>query len=68
MSVVLIFKGIYGREMFETWYRMTIMLQSGFDVTSGITHQFAIDDFEEGFRIMYLGKSAKVILEWNEEV
>ncbi len=61
-------KGSYGREMFETWYRMAIMLQSGFDVTPVITHQFAIDDFEQGFRIMYLGKSAKVILEWNEEV
>ncbi len=54
--------------MFETWHRMAIMLQSGFDVTPVITHQFAIDDFEEGFRIMYLGESAKVILEWNEEV
>lgn len=61
-------KGIYGREMFETWHRMAIMLQSGPDVTPVITHQFAIDDFEEGFRIMCSGKSAKVILEWDEEV
>jgi len=57
-------KGIYGREMFETWYKMVSLLQSGLDISSVVTHHFAIDDFQKGFDIMQSGKSGKVILEW----
>ncbi|WP_366945180.1 L-threonine 3-dehydrogenase [Desulfoluna sp.] len=57
-------KGIYGREMFETWYKMTSMLQSGLDISPVITHRFRIDDFQKGFDIMRSGDSGKVILEW----
>ncbi len=60
----LIMKGIYGREMFETWYKMTTMLQSGLDVTPVITHRFGIDDFQKGFDAMASGQCGKVILEW----
>lgn len=60
----LILKGIYGREMFETWYKMTSMLQSGLDLLPVITHHFPIGDFREGFEVMKSGKSGKVILEW----
>jgi threonine 3-dehydrogenase len=58
-------KGIYGREMFETWYKMTTMLQSGLDIAPVITHRLKIDDYEEGFRAMKAGHSGKVILEWT---
>ena len=61
----LMLKGIYGREMFETWYKMASMLQSGLDVAPAITHRFAIDDFEQGFEIMRSGQSGKVILDWT---
>lgn len=57
-------KGIYGREMFETWYKMVSLLQSGLDISAIITHQFAIDDFQQGFDVMGSGQSGKVILEW----
>ncbi|MBV1908546.1 MAG: L-threonine 3-dehydrogenase [Kangiellaceae bacterium] len=57
-------KGIYGREMFETWYKMVSLLQSGLDISPIITHQFEIDDFQQGFDIMGSGQSGKVILEW----
>jgi len=57
-------KGIYGREMFETWYKMTTMLQSGLDISQVITHRFPIDDFEKGFEIMRSGQSGKVLLDW----
>jgi len=57
-------KGIYGREMFETWYKMVSLLQSGLDISPIITHQFKIDDFQKGFDIMGSGQSGKVILEW----
>ncbi len=58
-------KGIYGREMFETWYKMSSMLQSNLDITPVITHRFKIDDFQKGFDIMRTGQSGKVILDWN---
>ncbi|MGY0216834.1 L-threonine 3-dehydrogenase [Endozoicomonadaceae bacterium StTr2] len=58
-------KGIYGREMFETWYKMSSMLQSGLNIDPIITHQFHVDEFEEGFEIMASGKSGKVILNWD---
>ncbi|MEE8500049.1 MAG: L-threonine 3-dehydrogenase [Kiloniellales bacterium] len=61
----LTIKGIYGREMFETWYKMTTMLQSGLDITPIITHRLGIDDYEEGFQIMRSGQSGKVILDWS---
>ena len=60
----LTIKGIYGREMFETWYKMASMLQSGLDVTPVITHRFAANDYLEGFRTMGSGQSGKVILDW----
>ncbi len=61
----LLIKGIYGREMFETWYKMTSMLQSGLDISKVITHHFHVDDFERGFEVMEKGNSGKVILEWR---
>lgn len=62
---MLTIKGIYGREMYETWYQMTVMLQSGLDISSVITHRFPYQDFEKGFEIMNSGNSGKVILDWN---
>jgi threonine 3-dehydrogenase len=60
----LVIKGIYGREMFETWYKMSAMLQSGLDVSPIITHRLAVADYREGFEIMKSGRSGKVILDW----
>lgn len=60
----LFIKGIYGREMFETWYKMTAMLQSGLNIESVITHRFHYTDFEKGFEVMRSGASGKVILSW----
>ena len=60
----LILKGIYGREMFETWYKMSSLIQSGLDLSPMITHRYSIDDFQKGFDIMSSGQSGKVILEW----
>ena len=59
---MLTIKGIYGREMYETWYKMTVMLQSGLNIEPVITHQFAFADYEEAFRVMRSGNSGKVIL------
>ena len=59
-------KGIYGREMYETWYKMTSMLQSGLDISPVITHRFNYKDFKEGFEIMRSGKSGKIILNWED--
>lgn len=61
----LVIKGIYGREMFETWYKMASLLQSGLDISPIITHQFTIDDFQQGFDVMGSGESGKVILNWQ---
>jgi threonine 3-dehydrogenase len=61
----LTLKGIYGREMFETWYKMASLVQAGLDLTPLITHRFAIDDFEKGFEVMRSGQSGKVILDWE---
>ena len=61
----LFIKGIYGREMFETWYKMAALLQSGLDINSIITHRFKADDFQKGFEIMRSGQSGKVILDWT---
>lgn len=61
----LIVKGIYGREIFETWYKMTSMVQSNLDIGRIITHRFTIDEFEQGFEVMRSGKSGKVVLDWT---
>ncbi len=61
----LTLKGIYGREMFETWYKMASLVQAGLDLTPIITHRFAIDEFEKGFEVMCSGLSGKVILDWE---
>lgn len=61
----LTIKGIYGREMFETWYKMASLIQSGLDLSPIITHQFNVDDFQQGFDIMRSGQSGKVILNWT---
>ena len=60
----LVLKGIYGREMFETWYKMGSMILSGLDVSPILTHRFEIGDFQEGFDVMLSGKSGKVVLDW----
>ncbi|MCH8045086.1 MAG: L-threonine 3-dehydrogenase [Planctomycetes bacterium] len=62
---MLTIKGIYGREMYETWYKMTVMLQSGLDIRPIITHRFDYTDFQPGFEIMRSGQSGKVILDWS---
>lgn len=62
----LTIKGIYGREMYETWYKMVTMIQSGLDITSVITHHYKIDDFQAGFEVMDSEKACKVILDWTE--
>ncbi len=60
-------KGIYGREMFETWYKMQAMLQSGVDISPVLTHRFHYSDFQEAFDIMRSGQSGKIILDWREK-
>lgn len=62
---MLTIKGIYGREMYETWYKMTVMLQSGLDIRPVITHRFGFEDYEKGFAAMLSGQSGKVILNWR---
>ena len=62
---MLTIKGIYGREMYETWYMMTVMLQSGLDLKPVITHRFPFAEFEKGFAAMLSGQSGKVILNWR---
>lgn len=58
-------KGVYGREMFETWYKMIAMLQNGLDVSRVITHRLSVDDFDKGFAAMKSGQSGKVVLDWR---
>jgi threonine 3-dehydrogenase len=62
----LTLKGIYGREMFETWYKMINLLQSGLDITPVITHRFYMEEFQKGFDVMNSGQAGKVILDWSE--
>ncbi|MCL1909173.1 MAG: L-threonine 3-dehydrogenase [Holophagaceae bacterium] len=62
----LFLKGIYGREMYETWYKMAAMLQSGLDISQIITHRFPIKDFKSGFEVMGSGQSGKVVLDWGQ--
>jgi len=63
---MLTLKGIYGREMYETWYKMTVMLESGLDIQPVITHRLAWQEYEKGFEAMRSGKCGKVILNWRE--
>ena len=63
---MLTIKGIYGREMYETWYKMTVMLESGLDIRPVITHRFHYTEFEQGFAAMLSGQSGKVILNWKD--
>jgi threonine 3-dehydrogenase len=63
----LTIKGVYGREMFETWYKMTAMLQTGLDIAPLITHKFHYTDFLKGFEVMRSGQAGKVILNWDEK-
>jgi len=62
---MLTIKGIYGREMYETWYKMTVMLESGLDISPVITHRLSWRDYEQGFAAMETGNAAKVILDWR---
>jgi len=62
----LAIKGIYGREMFETWYKMTMMIQCGLDITPLITHHFHYTEFEKAFEVMCSGESGKIVLDWSE--
>jgi len=58
-------KGVYGREIFETWYKMIAMLENGLDLRKVITHRFKVADFREGFEVMRSGASGKVVLDWT---
>lgn len=62
---MLTIKGIYGREMYETWYKMTVLIQGGLDLSPIITHRFHFTEFEKGFEVMMSGESGKVILNWD---
>jgi len=62
---MLTIKGIYGREMYETWYKMNVMLESGLDIKPVITHHFASRDFLKGFEVMMTGNSGRVVLDWE---
>jgi threonine 3-dehydrogenase len=63
---MLTIQGIYGREMYETWYKMTVMLQSGLDISPIITHRLPFSEFQQGFDAMRSGRSGKVVLTWKE--
>ena len=58
-------QGIYGRKMYETWYKMTQLVLSGFPLQKVLTHQLSIDEFQKGFDLMEEGKAGKVVLSWN---
>ncbi|WP_116369108.1 L-threonine 3-dehydrogenase [Parahaliea mediterranea] len=62
---MLTLKGIYGREMYETWYKMSVMIDSGLDISPVITHRMGFTDFEQGFEVMNAGEASKVILNWD---
>lgn len=64
----LTIKGIYGREMYETWYKMTVMVQSGLDISPVITHRYDCRDYEQAFAAVRLGRCGKVILKWSNGV
>ena len=58
-------KGIYGREIFETWYKMIALVQSGLDLTDLITHRISINDFQQGFDVIASGEAGKVVMDWE---
>ncbi len=62
---MLTIKGIYGREMYETWYKMSVLIQSGLDISPVITHRYRYDEFEQGFEAMRSGQAGKVVLDWT---
>lgn len=62
---MLTIRGIYGREMYETWYKMSVLLESGLDISQVITHRFDFRDFEKGFEVMRQGNCGKVVLDWT---
>ena len=62
---MLTIKGIYGREMYETWYKMSVMLESGVDIAPVITHRFPYTEFELGLEAMISGQTGKVLLDWT---
>jgi len=62
---MLTIRGVYGREMFETWYKMTSLIQSGLDITPVITHRFPYSDFQHAFDLMRSGRSGKIVLDWE---
>jgi threonine 3-dehydrogenase len=63
---MLTIRGVYGREMYETWYKMTALIQSGLDISPVITHRMPFTDFERGFELMRSGRSGKIVLDWDE--
>jgi threonine 3-dehydrogenase len=63
----LTMQGIYGRKMYETWYKMMTMVEGGLDLTPIITHRFHYTEFEKGFEAMISGKSGKVVLDWTKK-
>ena len=63
---MLTIRGIYGREMYETWYKMTAMIQSGLDISPVITHRFPYTQFKEGIELMKSGNSGKIVLDWSQ--
>jgi threonine 3-dehydrogenase len=62
---MLTVKGIYGREMYETWYKMSVLLEAGLDISPVITHRFPYDEFQRGFDAMISGAAGKVVLDWT---
>ena len=64
---MLTVRGVYGRQMFETWYQMSVFVESGLDISPVITHRFPAGDYEEAFAVARSGESGKVILEWSPE-
>jgi len=62
---MLTIKGIYGREMYETWYKMNVMLESGLDIKPVITHHYSWREFQKGFEVMMTGNSGRVVLDWQ---
>jgi threonine 3-dehydrogenase len=63
---MLTIRGIYGREMYETWYQMTVMIQSGLEIRPVITHRFSHRDFADAFAVARSGQSGKVVLDWTD--
>ena len=62
---MLTLKGIYGREMYETWYKMSVMIENGLDISRVITHRIPYTEFQQGFDLMNAGEASKVILNWD---